>query len=252
MSTQAKQVRKATPYAIRRAAGRRSEASENYLLALRILEEDGIAPHISQLAEFLRHMPAGEGVGTTLASVSGMVHRMAKEGLLTINKAKQLLLSLEGERLAYDVVRRHRLSERLLVNLLDVPLDQAETEAHRLEHSISPALLQRIEAKLGYPETCPYGRAIPRAGETSLRPDPADVLPLSQATGGGDYTVVRIPDEVYSLLRFLVGNKILPGQRVRVTEVAPYRGVVDLERDGEPVSVGIEVAARIRVKPAAR
>ena len=248
---QAKQARRAAPYVVRRIAGRRSEASENYLLALRILEEDGIAPHISQLAEYLRHMPAGEGIGTTLASVSGMVHRMAKEGLVSINKSKQIQLTHEGELLATDVVRRHRLSERLLVNFLDVPLDEAETEAHRLEHSISPALLQRIETKLGHPETCPYGRPIYRAGETELRPDPPDILPLSQAASGSTYTVVRIPDEVYSLLRFLVRNKILPGQRVRVAEVAPYRGVVDLERDSEKVSVGIDVAARIRVKPTA-
>ena len=245
------QPHRSTPHVARRPAGRRSEASENYLLALRILEEDGVAPHISQLAEYLRHMPVGEGVGTTLASVSGMVHRMAKEGLVDLNKSKQVVLTGQGEILATDVVRRHRLSERLLVNILDVPLDQAETEAHRLEHSISPALLKRIEAKLGHPETCPYGRPIYRADETGLRPDPPDVIPLSHATGGQAYTVVRIPDEAYSLLTFLVQNKVLPGQRVQVTEVAPYRGVVDLERDSEKVSVGVDVAARIRVKPAA-
>ena len=163
-------------------------------------------------------MPAGEGVGTTLASVSGMVHRMAKEGLLSLNKSKQVVLTAQGEILATDVVRRHRLSERLLVNILDVPLDQAETEAHRLEHSISPALLKRIEAKLGHPETCPYGRPIYHADEQTLRPDPPDVIPLSNAVNGQVYAVVRIPDEVHHLLKFLVDNKVLPGQRVRVTE----------------------------------
>lgn len=236
--------------AARRGTGRVSQAAENYLLSLSILQEDGIAPHISQLAEYLRQIPAEEGVGTTLASVSGMVHRMARENLVAVNKEKQVLLTPEGQRLANDVVRRHRLSERLLVNMLDVPLERAETEAHRLEHGISPDLLKHIEKKLGYPDTCPYGRPIHRSGETQPRPEPPDVAPLSQATAGAEYTVVRIPDETYSLLRFLVANKVLPGQRVTVAEVAPYRGVVDLERNGEKVSVGMEVATRIRVRPA--
>ncbi len=234
----------------RRGTGRVSPAAENYLLSLNILREDGISPHISQLAEYLRQIPAEEGVGTTLASVSGMVHRMAKENLVAVNKEKQVLLTPEGQRLANDVVRRHRLSERLLVSMLDVPLEQAETEAHRLEHAISPDLLKQIEKKLGYPDTCPYGRPIYRSGETQPRPEPPDVIALSQATAGVEYVVVRIPDETYSLLRFLVANKVLPGQRVRVAEVAPYRGVVDLERNGEKVSVGMEVATRIRVRPA--
>jgi DtxR family Mn-dependent transcriptional regulator len=251
MSTKgADPIPKASASQARKGVGRRSESAENYLLSLRILQEDGIAPHISQLAEFLRHIPAEEGIGTTLASVSGMVHRMSTEGLISVNSEKRILLTDEGQLLAHDVVRRHRLSERLLVNILDVPLERAETEAHRLEHSISPDLLRRIEAKLDYPETCPYGRSIEREDEIGPRPEPPEVMPLSDATSGADYTVVRIPDEAYPLLRYLVENKVLPGQRVRIAEIAPYRGVVDLERDGEGVSISIEVASRIRVRPA--
>ena len=73
---------------------------------------------------------------------------------------------------------------------------------------------------------------------------------LSQTTAGESYTVVQIPDEVYALLTFFVQNKIVPGQRVRVADVAPFRGVVDLERDDEKVSMSIDVAARIHVRPA--
>ena len=233
----------------RRSTGRISQATENYLLSLSILREDGIAPHISQLAEYLRQIPAEEGVGTTLASVSGMVHRMARENLVTVNKEKRVLLTAEGQTLANHVVRRHRLSERLLVNVLGVPLERAETEAHRLEHGISPALLEHIERKLEYPDTCPYGRPIYRSWETESRPELTGVIPLSAATAGIEYVVIRIPDETYSLLRFLVANKVLPGQRLIVAEVAPYRGVVDLERNGEQVSVGMEVATRVRVRP---
>jgi DtxR family Mn-dependent transcriptional regulator len=252
MSAPLKQTTKTRERAAPRRPGtKRSEASENYLLSLHILQEDGIAPHISQLAEYLRHLPEGEGLGTTLASVSGMIHRMAKEGLLVINKEKQVLLTHEGGRLAHDVIRRHRLAELLLVNILDVPLEQAETEAHRLEHSISVGLLKQIERKLGFPERCPYGRPIYREGEVGLRLEPPEVVPLSNAATGQEYVVVRIPDEDYPLLSYMVAQKILPDQRVLVLESAPYRGVVDLECEGKTVSLGLEVATRIRVRPIA-
>ena len=227
-----------------------SRAGENYLLSLAILQEDGIAPHVSQLASYLRHIPKEEEVGTTLASVSGMIQRMAKEGLLEMTKEKQIVLTRAGEERACDVVRRHRLSERLLVDVLDVPLERAESEAHALEHAISPELLKRIEEKLGFPDTCPYGRPIYRDGEVELRRDAPGTTRLSDAKSDTDYVVTLIPDEDFPLLKYLVENRILPGQRISVEDVANYRGVVDLARNGENISLGMDVASRIRVRPA--
>lgn len=227
-----------------------SRAAENYLLSLAILQEDGMAPHVSQLAAYLRHIPAEEEIGTTLASVSGMVHRMVEDGLLEMTKEKQIMLTTLGEERACDVVRRHRLAERLLVDVLDVPLERAESEAHQLEHAISPGLLKRIEEKLDFPDTSPYGRPIYRDGDVGLRREAPGTLPLSDATSQTDYVVTRIPDEDYPLLRYLVENRILPGQRVSVQDVADYRGVVDIARNGQKLSLGMDVASRIRVKPA--
>ncbi|MBM3939981.1 MAG: metal-dependent transcriptional regulator [SAR202 cluster bacterium] len=236
--------------ATERGTSRLSHTAENYLLSLSILQEDGIAPHISQLAAYLRHIPPEEEVGTTLASVSGMVQRMAKEGLLVVSKEKEIFLTEEGQRVARGVVRRHRLAERLLTDILGVPLERAEGEAHRLEHSISPWLLERIETKLGNPETCPYGRPIYRENEPAPRKEAVGTIRLSESKPGTAYLVTRIPDEDYPLLRFLVENKILPGQRIVIDDNAPYRGVVDLRRDNERVSLGMEVTHRVRVRPA--
>jgi DtxR family Mn-dependent transcriptional regulator len=232
------------------ATGRLSRAAENYLLSMAILWEDGVSPHIGQLAAYLRHIPPEEEVGTTLASVSGMVHRLANEGLMTIDKNKEVQLTDEGRKRALHIVRRHRLAERLLVNLLDVPLERAEIEAHQLEHSISPRLLERIEEKLGFPTTCPFGRPIYGPEEPVTWKEPPGVLRLDSAKNGATYQVVRIPDEDYALLCFLVENRILPDEMLLVQENAPYRGVVDLERNGNRVSIGRAVAARIRVRPA--
>ena len=137
-----------------------TQTAENYLLSIAVLHEDGINPHISELAAYLRRIPEGEEVGTTLASVSGMIQRMTKDGLLEITKDKRILLTALGMSYAKNVVRRHRLSERLLVDILDIPLERAESEAHSLEHGISDQLLTKIEEKLNYPTRCPYGRPI--------------------------------------------------------------------------------------------
>lgn len=227
---------------------RMSRAAENYLLSLAILQEDGVSPHVSELASYLRRIPPEEEVGTTLASVSGMVQRMAKEGLVQVSKDKQIKLTPEGHARARDVVRRHRLSERMLVDILDVPIERAESLAHQLEHAIPPELLNRIEAKLGFPETCPYGRPIYRDGDQAIRGDEPGSVKLAEARGGKRYKIVRIPDEDYPLLCYLVENKILPGNEVEVEDIAGYRGVVDMIHDGTHVSLGMEVASRVRVR----
>jgi DtxR family Mn-dependent transcriptional regulator len=229
---------------------RMSRAAENYLLSLAILQEDGVSPHMSQLASYLRRIPIEEEVGTTLASVSGMVQRMAKEGLVEVSKSKEIMLTSEGHARARDVVRRHRLSERMLVDILDVPIERAESVAHQLEHAISSELLERIEHKLGFPETCPYGRPIYREGDQVIRADTPGMLRLSEAKTGIRYIILRVPDEDFPLLCYLVENDILPGREISIDDIAPYRGVVDIDHGGTHVSLGMEVAARVRVRPA--
>ena len=232
------------------APQRISQTAENYLLSLAILQEDGLSPHISELAAYPRRIPEGEEIGTILASVSGMIQRVVKDGLLKVTKGKRITLTGAGQARARDVVRRHRLAERLLVDVLNVPLQQGESEAHSLEHGISPTLLERIEENLGYPDTCPYGRPIYRAKDTKLRSSDPDMLRLSEAKKGSAYVVMHIPDEDVPLLSYLVESEVLPGQRIIVEDMAGYRGVVDISRNGAKISLGMDVAACIRVKPA--
>ena len=227
---------------------RMSRPAENYLLSLAILQEDGVSPHVSELASYLRRIPIEEEVGTTLASVSGMVQRMAKEGLLHVTKEKQIMLTPEGHARARDVVRRHRLSERMLVDILEVPIERAESVAHQLEHAISPELLERIEHKLGFPATCPYGRPIYREGDQGIRGEAPGTLRLSEAKSGNRYVILRVPDEDFPLLSYLVENQILPGREIEIEDIASYRGVVDLRHGDVRVSLGMEVAARVRVR----
>ena len=218
--------------------------AENYLLAIYTLREQGQRASLTQLAEELKRMPVSEGLGTSLPSVAAMIRRMAKEGLLNMTANKEVLLEPIGERLAEGMVRRHRLAERMVTDLLGLELHKAHIEAHRLEHAISPDVEAKIAERLGNPTTCPFGHPIPGSGYIP----PNENITLDQAAPRKQYLVDRIPEEDPELLKYLVANNILPGCAFSVKEAAPYRGVITLQVDQRDVVVGYEVASRIWVR----
>ena len=113
-------------------SARLSMATENYLLTIFRLEERDFRVTPSQLAEHLKMLPENEGVGTSLPSVGGMIRRMAREGLAETGPNKDLVLTKKGRQSAEMIVRRHRLAERLVVDLLGIELQRAHIEAHLL------------------------------------------------------------------------------------------------------------------------
>ena len=222
-----------------------SSVAENYLLSLYILREEGVRLTMRQLAEYLKSLPVGERLGTSLPSVAGMVRRMAREGLLELTPNKEIHLTDRGELLAVDMVRRHRLAERMVVDLLGVELHRAHVEAHRLEHAISPELQAKIVERLGNPATCPFGRPIPGGAP---KVDGGPTLTLDRAKPGVTYRIDRVPEEDQELLRFLVENRVIPDTQVVVREAAAYRGVLTLDIADQQVALGYQVASRIWVR----
>lgn len=228
---------------------RLSPAAENYLLSLYMMWEEGIrSVTVAQLAESLKSLPQSEGLGTSLPSVTGMVRRMEREGLLESGKQKDIHLSEKGFQGALDMVRRHRLAERMVVDLLGMELPRAHQEAHRLEHAISPEMLLKIEEKLGRPTTCPFGRPIPGS---SYQAPAGQVMTLAQAQRGERYVVDRVPEEDGALVQFLVDHGLLPGKRILVKDAAAYRGVLTVECESGEATMGYQVAGVIWVCPAA-
>ena len=223
-----------------------SHVAENYLLSLYILNEEGVPVTLSNLAEYVKMLPAGEGLGTSLPSITGMIRRMARDSLVsTINKETHL--TDKGLELAEDMVRRHRLAERLLVDILDVDLHRAHIEAHRLEHAISPELQEKIITLLRNPKTSPFGRPIPGSGHSS---DISNMLRLDQANRSTTYLVERVPEEDEKLLEFLVKNKVLPKHEITTQDAAPYLGVITFTTQAkQEVSIAFNVASRIWVQP---
>lgn len=230
---------------------RLSMATENYLLSIFQLEEQGIRVTSTQLAEQLKRLPIGEGLGTSLPSVGGMLRRMIREGLVETTKDardKEVVLTPSGRKSAESMVRRHRLAERMVVDLLDLELHKAHVEAHRLEHAISPEVEEKIATRLGNPTTCPFGHPIPDSGYVGIQ----DTVPLSTAHIGQRLVVDRVPEDDQALLQYLVTSRLVPGESVVVVEAAPYRGVIKLVCNENEVVVGYEVAERIWVHSEAK
>ncbi|MEO6713997.1 MAG: metal-dependent transcriptional regulator [Mycobacteriales bacterium] len=182
-------------------------ATEEYLETIWELEESGISPIRARIVERL---------GVSAPSVSETVARLEREGYLTLDSGKVMQLTESGRSYARSMVRRHRLAERLLVDVLHVPWHQVHEEACRLEHAISESLEQHLVALLGDPGCCPHGNPIP--GSVN-HPGQLDLSKLSTVKTGERVVVTRI-DEVLENkpegLLLLEKNGLLPGQEVTV------------------------------------
>jgi DtxR family Mn-dependent transcriptional regulator len=219
---------------------------ENYLLSIYLVEEQGQRVTNSNLVAQLRRVPETEHLGTSLPSVSGMLRRMEKEGLIRIAESRDIGLTPIGKTLAETIIRRHRLAARMVVDLLGLELWQVNAQAHMLEHAMSEEIERLIKKRLGNPKTDPFGQPIPGSGYAQ----PKDVVTLDHSPTGKTMVIDRIPEDDEELVKYLDETGVLPGVQVTVEDVAPYRGVVSLKVDGRSAVLGYEVANRIRLRPA--
>jgi len=184
------------------------------------------------------------------ATVSEMVTRLVREGLVTVDdQTRALRLTDTGRGAAERTFRRHALAEWLLTEVVGLGWAEADEEAHHLQHALSERVTDRIDELIGFPPTCPHGNPIPRDGTT---PDRPAGMPLSEATAGTEITVLRVTEEAEEdarLLTFLQENEVRPGARFSVREVAAHIGTMTLDRDGREVTLGLVAAAKIRVLP---
>ena len=184
-------------------------AVEEYLETIYELEEAGIVPMRARIVERL---------GVSAPSVSETVKRLEREGYLTLEpSSKAMVLTESGRKYATDMVRRHRLAERLLVDVLHVPWHQVHEEACRLEHAISDNLERHLVALLDDPATCPHGNPIP--GSARDLPAGATVA-LAGVQAGATTEVRRIDEQLESDpagLLLLEESDLMPGSTLTVT-----------------------------------
>lgn len=158
-------------------------------------------------------------MGVSRPTVSATLRRMREQDLVSIDPENQITLTERGLRLARENIRRHRLAERFLTDLLGLEWHVAHTEAHAFEHGLSPLVEERLFHLLGQPTTCPHGNPIPGTGARRL---PADAVTLDQLPSDVTATVLRITEEGerdLELLRQFQQNGIIPGESVTASQV---------------------------------
>jgi DtxR family Mn-dependent transcriptional regulator len=215
---------------------RTNEGAENYAKALYELQARGTPVGTKAVAERL---------GVTPASASGMLKRLADEGVVEYEPYHGARLTPEGERIALEVIRHHRLIELFLAEVLDMPWDQVHSEAEVLEHHISEELEELIAAKLGQPVRDPHGDPIP---DRDLEVTIEDSVPLIDLEPGEHGVFARVSDSDSSMLRYLAEHAIQPGARLLVRSREPFGGPLMVEIAGRTHPLGPELAESMRVR----
>jgi len=216
------------------ASGEHHPAFEEYCECIFELREDDVDVIQARIAERLQ---------VSRPAVSEMIRRLEHEHLITVDGG-HISLTEGGATLAQQVVRRHRLAERFLTDLLGLSWADAHHEAGRWEHVMSDAVEAAMDRVLGSPTTCPHGNPIPGSSYSA----PAST-PLAELIVGQRFTVNRIPEELEftpGLLDFLEASSIQPGRSGVITAASPD-GTVTVEIEGRHVGVGAFASARILV-----
>lgn len=213
-----------------------SSAVEDYLKALY---------HLQQCAEGAVALgDVARAVGVTPGTATVMVRRLGERGLVDYASRGGATLTGEGERAALNVLRRHRLIELFLVEVVRLDWSEVHEEAEVLEHAVSDRLLERIDRMLGEPTHDPHGDPIPTAeGEIVRRP----VLDLTDCPLG-TATIARLGDNAPAFLRYAEAQGLTPGTRLEVTDRDPVADTITLRVDeGEPVQLGTAAGRKIYV-----
>ena len=204
-------------------------AEEEYLQTLFWLHEAGLAMTGANVARAMQ---------LSAPTVHEMIGRLERDGYITRAEDKAISFTDSGQRHAHEIVRRHRLIERFLTDVLGIPWDEVHEEAERLEHAMSPVLEERMLAAIGDAKTCPHGHPI----EPGTR---IEGVPLADVTEGASVTILRFENEAEDLLHLLRAIGMEPGIRGTLAERGEDEVVVEAE--GRRIAVTPSVAETVSV-----
>jgi DtxR family transcriptional regulator, Mn-dependent transcriptional regulator len=205
-------------------------AEEEYLQTLFWLQEAGLPMTGANVARAMQLSPP---------TVHEMIGRLERDGYITRAGDKTISFTDSGSEHAEGVVRRHRLIERFLTDVLGIPWDEVHEEAERLEHAMSPVLEERMLAAIGDAKTCPHGHPI--VAGTRI-----EGVPLADVVEGASVKVLRLENEAEDLLHYLKGAGLDPGLEAKVKEGVGDEVVLDAG-DGHEVRVLRTVAETVSV-----
>jgi DtxR family Mn-dependent transcriptional regulator len=215
-----------------------SSTEQNYLKAIYHLAKGQPEPvNTSSIAAYLN---------TTSASVTDMLKRLAEKNLISYEKYKGVKLSRKGEKVALDIIRKHRLWEVFLTRILKFRWDEVHEMAEELEHVSSNELIERLSAFLGDPSSDPHGDPIPDAkGHISDVPGTA----LTESITGSKYLLSGVTDHRPDFLQFLASHSLIPGTVIKVIQIRSVDQSLELQiRGKEKVFISNEMARNLLIK----
>jgi DtxR family Mn-dependent transcriptional regulator len=210
--------------------------AEDYLKVIYEMEQGGAPAATTDIAAEL---------GIAAASVSGMVQRLARLGLVKVERYRGARLTAHGRLAALQLIRRHRIIESFLVTKLGYGWDDVHGEAERLEHAASGDLIDRMAEALGNPTEDPHGAPIPTAAG---RVDERRLSSIADLGVGARARIVRMSDRDPEFLRYLKKRGIVPGATVRVAAREPFDGPIELTVGRAKQSIGAAAAAMVYVE----
>jgi DtxR family Mn-dependent transcriptional regulator len=190
----------------------------------------------------VRPTQIAESLGVSGPTVTATLGRLEKAGLVE-RPDGGVTLTADGRAQAVSIIRRHRLAEVFLHDVLELPWDVVHDEACRWEHALSPKVADALERYLRDPERCPHGHAIPRSDGSM--PD-AQGIPLTQAEAGRRYRVSQV-EEGEEFLAYLGDMGLYPGTEFEVVGAAPFGGPITVRVGDLEQAIGLDAAARVSV-----
>jgi DtxR family transcriptional regulator, Mn-dependent transcriptional regulator len=218
-----------------------SQTVENYLKTIYLAQTEAGTEALVPMGQLAAALGVVPGTATT------MMKALAESGLVRYEPYMGVRLTPAGEKLATLVLRRHRLIELFLVQVLGMSWAEVHAEAERLEHAVSERLIDRIDEMLGRPEVDPHGDPIPTAeGRVA---NIADINLLGAAVGQ-THRVTRIVDQEPEFLRFVEEHGLIPGRAVTVGARDAVADAVTIRaEDGRTTTVGARAASKVLVRP---
>jgi DtxR family Mn-dependent transcriptional regulator len=218
-----------------------TEVIARYLEAIHYMEAEGEPVRSARLADWL---------GVSRPTVTVALRRMTRDGMIRLNSRKEIELTEQGSQAAAAIVRRHRIMERWLTDVLGLDWVVADEEAARLEHAVSEVVEARLWETLGRPTSCPHGNPIP--GYADPNPEERRLSGLQQGDGAVVSRISEVAErEAPLLLRYLLERHLVPSTRLEVLEVDPVGRTLRLRVARREVTLSHETAAKIWVTPAA-
>ncbi|HEX9862903.1 MAG TPA: metal-dependent transcriptional regulator [Candidatus Bathyarchaeia archaeon] len=211
---------------------------EEYLECIYKLQEKSGVARTSDIVKSLN---------VTAGTVTNTVEWLEKQGLVTHRPYKGVKLTQKGTKIALRVIRKHRLSERLLVDILHMKQAKVHDIACKLEHCITDEMIEPLEKALRHPKTCPHGNPIPTEGGEIIEEESRSLFELAV---GEKSTIVKITEEHSDLLRYLDEVGLVPNTSIEVLEKAPFDGPITVKVGSANHAISGAVASIIQVKRA--